>query len=75
MQCIYEILGNLKVLEVEGKEQASVKEVIHISIKCYAASQADTNNNQVLLQESLAHTLSPQAGKEGLQPSMASTHG
>lgn len=75
MQCICEVLRHLKVLEVEGKEQARVKEVTRISITCYVASQADTNNNHVLLPESLAHISSLQAGKEGLQPSMASTQG
>lgn len=65
MQCICEILRHLKLLEAKGKEQARVKEVIHISIICFMASQADTNNNHVLLPESLAHILSPQAGKEG----------
>lgn len=75
MKCICEILWHPKVLEVEGKEQARVKEVMHISITYYVASQPDNqNNNHVLLHESLGHTLSPPAGKEGLQPSTASTH-
>lgn len=68
IQCICEILSHFEVLKVEGKEQARVKEVTHISMICYVANQAGTNNNHVLLHDSLAHILSPRLARKACSP-------
>lgn len=45
----------------------------HEAVTYYMVSQAGTDNNEVLFSESLTHILCLEAGKEGPQPSVAST--